>query len=113
MVFILCFIISALFSVFFYAIDLWYFGLFPLAFFLFILIHGMRNAVPKLDIGVVWYEYSLLLIWVLILVGMSGLLFFIGIEEITVYLCLLALNLFLWIGSYVFSYADGKKIFEY
>jgi hypothetical protein len=46
------------------------------------------------------------------MVGLSGLLFFVGISEINVYLCLLVLNLFLWIGSYVFAYADGKKIFE-
>jgi hypothetical protein len=72
----------------------------------------MRRALPKLEMGEMRYKYSLFFIWVLIMVGFSGLLFFIGVGEIMVYLCLLALNLFLWIGSYVFGYADGKRIFE-
>jgi hypothetical protein len=112
MVFFLCFIISALFGVFFYAIELRYFTLFPLAFFLFMVIHGMRHTLPKLEVDEVWYKYSLLIIWILIMVGLSGVLFFIGINEITVYLCLFFLNIFLRIGSYVFQYADGKRIFE-
>jgi hypothetical protein len=112
MVFLMCFIISALFSSFFYAIDLRYFALFPLAFFLFIVIHSLKNLHPKVEVDEIRYKYSLLLIWILVMVGFSGLLFFIGISEIRVYLCLLVLNLFLLIGSYVFNYADGKKIFE-
>jgi hypothetical protein len=112
MVFFLCFIISALFAVFFYAIDLRYFGLFPLAFFLFMLVHGMKHTLPRLEVDEVWYKYSLLIIWILIMVGLSGLLFFIGIGEIIVYLCLFFFNIFLWVGSYVFRYADGKRIFE-
>ncbi|MDR0369048.1 MAG: hypothetical protein LBH96_00490 [Candidatus Peribacteria bacterium] len=59
------------------------------------------------------YNYSLILIWILVMFGLSGLLFFVGIEEIYVYLSLLFLNIFLWIGSFVFSYEDGKTIFEY
>ena len=97
---------------FFYAIDIRYFGLFPLAFFLFVLIHGMRTSLPKVEVNEMRYKYSLLLIRILIMVGLSGVLFFIRIDELIVYLCLFALNVFLWIGSYVFSYADGKRIFE-
>jgi hypothetical protein len=65
-----------------------------------------------MEIAEMRYQQSLFFIWILIMVGLSGLLFFIGISEIVVYLCLLFLNLFLLLGSYVFSYADGKKIFE-
>lgn len=72
----------------------------------------MRNVFSKVKIDEMWYQHSLLLIRILIMVGFSGLLFFIGISEIAVYLCLLFLNLFLLISSYVFAYADGKKIFE-
>ncbi|MDR2540757.1 MAG: hypothetical protein LBD11_03030 [Candidatus Peribacteria bacterium] len=113
MVFLLCSIVCVVFALFFYAIDMWYFGIFPLAFLIFMGVQGVQRLSPTLKIDEVWYKYSLSLIWMLILVGLSGLLFFIGINEIIVYLCLLFLNLFLLIGSYVFDYSDGKKVFEF
>ena len=76
------------------------------------LIHGMKDTLPKLEMHEVRYKYSLLLIRILIMVGISGMLFFIGIQELVVYLCLFILNLFLRVGSYAFSYTDGKRIFE-
>ncbi|MDR2415531.1 MAG: hypothetical protein LBD75_02745 [Candidatus Peribacteria bacterium] len=112
MVFLICFLVSALFACFFYAIEVWYLGIFPLIFFLFLFTHGAKKIFSKVEIDEMWYQHSLLLIRILIMVGLSGLLFFIGITEIAVYLCLLFLNLFLLIGSYVFAYTDGKKIFE-
>ena len=112
MVFFVCFFICILFALFFYAIDLWYFGIFPLAFFVFMLAHSFQNVFSNVKVDEVWYKYSLLLIWILIMFWFSGLLFFVGIHEITIYLSLFVLNLFLWIGSYVFGYADGKRIFE-
>ncbi|MDR2189759.1 MAG: hypothetical protein LBP53_00775 [Candidatus Peribacteria bacterium] len=112
MVFLICLLVSLLFACFFYAIDLWYFMLFPLTFFLFMLTHGTRKVFSKIEIDKIRYQHSLLFIWIVIMIGFSGLLFFIGISEISVYLCLLLLNLFLLMGSYVFAYADGKNIFE-
>ncbi|MDR0282094.1 MAG: hypothetical protein LBI53_01895 [Candidatus Peribacteria bacterium] len=67
----------------------------------------------KVDIDKMWYTYSLMLIWLLIMFGLAGLLFFVGIGEISTYLTLLLLNLFLRIGSYVFDYKDGKEIFQF
>ncbi|MDR0607996.1 MAG: hypothetical protein LBG52_06760 [Candidatus Peribacteria bacterium] len=112
MVFLLCCIVCAVFSLFFYAIDMWYFGILPLFFLVFMGVQGVQTHTPTFKIDEVWYKYSLVLIWLLILVGLSGVLFFIGISEIVVYLCLLFLNIFLLIGSYVFDYTDGKRVFE-
>ena len=112
MVFLLCFLICALFATFFYAIDLWYFGIFPLAFFVFMMTQSFQNSFSNVKVDEVWYKYSLLLIWFLVMMGLAGLLFFVKIDEIVVYLGLLFLNLFLRMGSYVFGYTDGKKIFE-
>jgi len=47
------------------------------------------------------------------MIGISGLLFFVGIKEIHVFLSLLVLNIFLRIAAHVFDYQDGKELFEY
>lgn len=113
MVFFLSLFMSILFSFFFYLIDLWYLAFFPIAFFIFVALHSFRWNFSFMKVDQVRYNYSLILIWILVMFWLSGLLFFVGIEEIYVYLSLLFLNVFLWIWSFVFSYKDGKAIFEY
>lgn len=58
------------------------------------------------------YKYSLLGIRSSILIGLGGLMSFVGMEETHIYLFLLLLNIFLFLVSYLVHYDDGKKIFE-
>ena len=84
-----------------------------MAFFLFIISHNTAHLfTQKLTQETDRYKYSLLGIRALILIGLAGLMFFIGLSKSTVYLFLLILNAFLFLTSYIVNYADGKVIFE-
>lgn len=102
----------ALFSTFFYLIWLWYLALLPLAVFVFMLSHGIKNIFTGIKIEVLREKWSLILIWLVTMIGLSWILFFVGIKEISVYLILLAINIFLRLWSYLFNYDDGKLVFE-
>lgn len=102
----------ALFSTFFYLIGLWYLALLPLAVLVFMLSHGIRNVFTWIKLEILREKWSLILIWLITMIGISWILFFIWIKEISVYMSLLMLNIFLMFGSRIFDYEDGKLIFE-
>ena len=102
----------ALFSTFFYLIWLWYLWLLPLAVLIFMLSHGIKNIFKWIKLEFLREKWSLILIWLITMIGLSWILFFIWIKEISVYISLLILNILLMFGSYIFNYNDGKLIFE-
>lgn len=101
-----------LFSAFFYLIWLRYLALLPIAVFVFMLSHWLKNIFTWIRIEILREKRSLILIWLVTMIGISWILFFIGIKEISVYLALLMFNIFLLFGSHVFRYDDWKLIFE-
>ena len=102
----------ALFSTFFYLIGLWYLALLPLAVLVFMLSHGIKNVFSWIKLEILREKWSLILIWLITMIGISWILFFIWIKEISVYMSLLILNILLMFGSRIFDYEDGKLIFE-
>ena len=102
----------ALFSTFFNLIGLWYLALLPLAVLIFMLSHGIKNIFTWIKLEILWEKWSLILIWLITMIGLSWILFFIWIQEISVYMSLLILNILLMFGSRIFDYEDGKLIFE-
>lgn len=57
-------------------------------------------------------KYSLFFAWIIILAGLLGIFNFFGMDLISTSLWLIAINLFLWIGSYLRRYEDGKQVFQ-
>ena len=112
MVFLITFFMFALFSTFFYLIGLWYLALLPLAVLVFMLSHGIKNVFTGIKLEILREKWSLILIWLITMIGLSWILFFIWINEISVYMSLLMLNVILMFGSRIFDYEDGKLIFE-
>lgn len=102
----------ALFSTFFYLIGLWYLALLPLAVLVFMLSHGIKNIFTWIKLEILREKWSLILIWLITMIGISWILFFVWVKEISVYMALLVLNILLMFGSHVFDYEDGKLIFE-
>ena len=102
----------ALFSTFFYLIGLWYLALLPLAVLIFMLSHWIKNVFAWIKLEILWEKWSLILIWLITMIGISWILFFVWIKEISVYMLLLILNVFLMFASHIFDYEDGKLIFE-
>ena len=112
MVFLITFFMFALFSTFFYLIGLWYLGLLPLAVLIFMLSHGIKNVFTWIKFEILREKWSLILIWLITMIGISWILFFIWIKEISVYMSLLILNIILMFASRILDYEDGKLIFE-
>lgn len=112
MVFLVTFFMFTLFSTFFYLIGLWYLALLPLGVLVFMLSHWIKNVFTWIKLEILWEKWSLILIWLITMIGLSWILFFIWIKEISVYLSLLILNILLMFGSHIFDYEDGKLIFE-
>lgn len=102
----------ALFSAFFYRIGLRYLSLLPLAVFIFMLSHGIKNVFTGIKLEILWEKWSLILIRLITMIWLSWILFFVWIKEISVYLSLLLLNILLRFGSHIFTYEDGKLVFE-
>jgi len=102
----------SLFSTFFYLIGLWYLALLPLAVLIFMLSHGIKNIFTWIKLEIIREKWSLILIRLITMIGLSWILFFIWIKEISVYMSLLILNIMLMFGSHIFDYEDGKLIFE-
>ena len=100
------------FSAFFYLIGLWYLALLPLAAFVFMLSHWIRNIFTGIKLEIVWEKWSLILIWLITMIWFSWILFFIWIKEISVYLTILILNIILLFLSHIFNYEDWKLLFE-
>jgi hypothetical protein len=57
-------------------------------------------------------RYSLFVAWIIILAGLVGVFNFFGMDLTMTCLRLIAINLFLWIGSYMMKYHDGKLVFQ-
>ena len=112
MVFLITFFMFSLFSTFFYLIGLWYLALLPLAVLIFMLSHGIKNIFTWIKLEIIREKWSLILIRLITMIGLSWILFFIWIKEISVYMSLLILNIMLMFGSHIFDYEDGKLIFE-
>lgn len=112
MVLVITFFMLSLFSTFFYLIWLWYLALLPLAIFVFMLLHWVTNVFKNFKFEILREKRSLIFIRILTMIGISGILFFIWIKEISVYLTLLIINIFLRLWSHVFKYEDWKLIFE-
>ena len=112
MVFLVTFFMFALFSTFFYLIGLWYLALLPLAAFVFMLSHWIKNVFTGIKLEILREKWSLILIWLITMIGLSWILFFIWIKEISVYIALLVLNASLMFASQIFDYEDWKLIFE-
>ena len=102
----------ALFSTFFYLIGLWYLALLPLAVLIFMMSHGIKNVFTGIKLEILREKRSLVLIWLITMIGLSWILFFVWIKEISVYMLLLTLNILLMFWSHIFDYEDGKLIFE-
>lgn len=102
----------ALFSTFFYLIGLWYLALLPLAVLVFMLSHWIKNIFVWIKLEFLREKWSLILIWLITMIGLSWILFFVWIKEISVYMSLLMLNVLLMFGSRIFDYEDWKLIFE-
>lgn len=101
-----------LFSTFFYLIGLWYLALLPFAVLIFMLSHWIKNVFAWIKLEILREKWSLILIWMITMIGLSWILFFLWIKEISVYVSLLVLNIFLMFASHIFNYEDGKLIFE-
>ena len=101
-----------LFSAFFYLIWLWYLALLPIAVFIFMLSHWIKNVFTWIKLEILWEKRSLILIWLVTMIWISWILFFIWVKEISVYLTLLILNTLVWFWSHIFKYEDGKLVFE-
>lgn len=112
MVFLITFFMFALFSTFFYMIWLRYLALLPLAVLIFMLSHWIRNIFSGIKLEILREKRSLILIWMITMIGLSWILFFIWIKEISVYLALIFLNIIMMFGSHIFDYEDWKLIFE-
>lgn len=112
MVFLITFFMFTLFSTFFYLIWLWYLAFLPLAVLVFMLSHWIKNVFTWVKLEILREKWSLILIWLITMIGISWILFFVWIKEISVYMSLLLLNILLMFGSYIFDYEDGKLIFE-
>lgn len=112
MVFLIIFFMFTLFSTFFYLIWLWYLALLPLAVVVFMLSHGIKNIFTWIKLEILWEKWSLIVIWLITMIGLSWILFFVWIKEISVYMLLLILNIILIFGSRIFDYEDGKLVFE-
>ena len=112
MVFLITFFMFALFSTFFYLIGLWYLALLPLTVLIFMLSHGIKNVFKWIKLEILREKWSLILIRLITMIGLSWILFFVWIKEISVYMSLLILNILLMFWSHIFDYEDGKLIFE-
>ena len=112
MVFLITFFMFTLFSTFFYLIGLWYLALLPFAVLIFMLSHWIKNVFAWIKLEILREKWSLILIWLITMIGLSWILFFLWIKEISVYMSLLVLNIFLMFASHIFNYEDGKLIFE-
>lgn len=97
---------------YFYFLWLRFFALFP---FLFLL-GGFAYVAMKTPLSFSKRElskYSLYIAWSIILLAIYGILSFVHVSFPTSFLWMLVGSMILWILSYIFSYDDGKKIFQF
>lgn len=100
------------FMLYFYAIGMWYIGFLPLIFLgILFAYYGTHEGIKATSTSLL-QEYSLLIARWVILCGILGIGNFFGIDLISLCLILLALNLCLWIISYLVAYTDGKTVFK-
>lgn len=113
MVVFLTLLVSSLFSLFFFAIDLRYFSLFPLLISCLTIFYNFKDF--NVDLHFIKWgfsKYNLYFIRCFLMIGLSGMLSCLWVDEITVFLSLIAWNIFLRILSYFIEYQDGKLLFE-
>jgi hypothetical protein len=108
---VLCIWIIA-FIVFFYAIGLWFVGFLPIILLgILFAYYGVTKDI-KIKSSDLLQRYSLVVAWLVILAGLVGICNFFGIDLVNTCLVLIWINLFLWLGSYVVKYEDGKLVFQ-
>ena len=113
MVICLTLLVSTIFSLFFFAIDLRYFSLLPLFVAGTVIVYNLKKV--NIDLHFIkgnFNQYSLYLIRCVLMIGLSWLLFFLWLSEITTLFSLILLNVGLWLISYGINYQDGKLLFE-
>ncbi|HKL44324.1 MAG TPA: hypothetical protein VJ892_03530 [Candidatus Absconditabacterales bacterium] len=110
MALILGFLSIVAFIAYFYAIGFWYIGFIPLLVFLISIIYYISGISFKSRGKNILQKYGLFLAWIIILLGLFGVLKFFAISDTGSLLFLVALNIVFWIGSYIFKYNDGKSI---
>lgn len=97
---------------YFYSIGVWYVGLLPALFFLFLL--GYYTSLVSSAMGYVRdrEKYAIYAAWICILAGIAGVLHFLGMEFIIILLWIVGINAVGRLASYVWEYEDGKRIFQ-
>lgn len=95
---------------YFYAIWLWYVGFVPLLVFLIALIYYISGISLKDRWRNIIQTYWLFLAWIVVMIGLFGVLKFFNIPAVNSWLFLMWLNIFVRIGSYLFKYDDGKAL---
>lgn len=98
------------FIAYFYAIWVWYIGFIPLLVFLIAVIYYISGISFKLRSKNILQKYWLFFAWIVVLVGLFWVLNFFDISTIDSSLFLMALNILIRIGSYIFHYNDWKSI---
>lgn len=112
MFFLLTLLVLVSAVLYFYFLGLWFLALFPLLFLVAWFAYvALKTPVSfsKLELS----KYSLYIAWSIVLLAVFGILSFLGISFPTSFLWMLVGNILLWLFSYIFSYDDGKKIFQF
>ncbi len=100
------------FMVYFYAIGLWFVGFLPIILLgILFAYYGVTNDI-KVKSSDLLQRYSLVVAWLIILAGLVGVFNFFWMDIVNTCLGLIAINLLLWLGSYVVNYTDGKTVFQ-
>ena len=98
--------------VYFYAIGLWFVGFLPIILLgILFAYYGVTNDI-KVKSSDLLQRYSLVVAWLIILAGLVGVFNFFWMDIVNTCLGLIAINLLLWLGSYVVNYTDGKTVFQ-
>lgn len=100
------------FVVYFYAIGLWYIGFLPIIVLGILFAYYGVTKDLQIKSSDLLQRYSLMIAWLVVLAWLVGILNFFGAELITICLALIAINIFLWFGSYMVGYQDGKSVFQ-
>lgn len=108
---LLCIWIIA-FMIYFYAIGLWYIGFFPIVLLWILFAYYWVTRDIKIKSSDLLQRYSLVVAWFVILAGLVWVFNFFWIDLVNTCLGLISINLFLWIGSYMIKYEDGKLVFQ-
>ncbi|MCX6823268.1 MAG: hypothetical protein NTX91_04750 [candidate division SR1 bacterium] len=84
---------------------------YPILYGILFAYYGVTNDI-KVKSSDLLQRYSLVVAWLVILAGLVGVFNFFGVDLVNTCLGLIGINLFLWLGSYVVNYEDGKTVFQ-